>query len=197
MRPIKILFAALLALTGCVFRKAQPSEDYPAPHFHDYPEIPPDTEEATKTPAPSNAGMVAEVSDAAAVASAKAAVDMTCNLVSPPERPVATPLGRRIYSGPPITNRIAPEVIMRPVRRRLGCFRGCVAQSPAGLSGRVVTEFVVEEDGWVRLARPKDNGTGDKALGECMARQFIGLEFPPPHARITVMYPFQVGEPRP
>jgi hypothetical protein len=189
--------APALLLVGCVLRKARLSEDYPAPHFHDYPEIPPDTEEATLGPAANPAPGDAAPDVSRADAAAKPTYDLTCNRVSPPERPPAEPKGRHIYSGPPVTNRIAPEVIMRPVRRRLGCFRGCVAQSPAGLSGRVVTEFVVEEDGWVRLARPKDNDTGDKAFGECMARQFIGLEFPQPHARITVVYPFQVGEPRP
>jgi hypothetical protein len=193
MRSLTLLLPALLATASCVARKPTLPDDYPAPHFHDYPEIPSDTELPLN---PSNlsardAGQDAG-QDAAADASAQSVRgDVTCNRVTPPER---KPGGRQVFSGPPVTNYIPPEIIMRPVRRRIGCVRACMLQVKPDAVGRVLTEFVVEEDGWVRIARVKENNTGSTELGECIARQFIGLEYPQSPARITVVYPLRIGE---
>ena len=99
----------------------------------------------------------------------------------------------RIQSGPPVTNHIPPEIIMRPVRTRAACFRACylaaLARDPE-LHGRVVVHFVVEEDGWVRVAKVAKGTELPDDVASCVAAQFVGLAFPSPEGgRVQVHYP--------
>jgi hypothetical protein len=111
-------------------------------------------------------------------------------LPAPPNAPPAP----RMQSGPPVTNYIPAEVVMRPVRTRARCMRACyqaaLAHHPA-LAGRVAVQFVVDTDGWVRIARVNADETGDAAFAACVARQLLGLRLPEPGgpARVTVVYP--------
>jgi TonB family protein len=159
-----------------------PSEEEaePAPEMHPHPEVPPDD---LSPSARASDAKAATVSDAAVAA---------CPYPSSP--PVPPPLQAvHILSGPPVTNRIPPEVVMRPVRARAGCVRRCyddaLARS-ATLTGSVSVRFVVDPDGWVRTARVERDGTGDAAFAACVAKQFTGLEYPQPEGgRITVIFP--------
>jgi hypothetical protein len=141
----------------------------PPIELHPHPDVPPD-----------------DLGDAAPDADSIGCLD----LPAPPSAP-ASP---RIQSGPPVTNYIPAEVVMRPVRTRARCMRACyqvaLARRPA-LAGRVAVQFVVDTDGWVRVARVNADDTGDAPFAACVARQLIGLRFPEPGggARVTVVYP--------
>lgn len=141
----------------------------PPPAYHAYPEIPPD-----------------ELPVAAEACHA---------LPAPPAPPKAT----RIASGPPVTNHIPPEVIMRPMRARTSCLRQCWESSPAyraAARGRVSVRFVVDGDGYVRKSTVRDVDGLDESVGECVAKQLLGMEFPAPvDGPVTVIYPFRFGSP--
>jgi hypothetical protein len=142
----------------------------PEPHYHDYPEIPPDelgTPAEAGAPEPSDDCPLSEV---------------------PPPAPAP-----RIQSGPPVTNRVPPELIMKPIRARAACMRGCyragLARDPK-LSGRIAVRFVVDIDGWVRRARVADDEMGDAEVADCVRRVFVGLRYPEPSGGpVTVVYP--------
>jgi hypothetical protein len=53
----------------------------------------------------------------------------------------------------------------------------------------VVVVYVVEKDGWVRAAHAGDGTDVPEALAQCVARQFVGLRYPAPDARVEVHYP--------
>src|SRR5262249_23012084 len=116
-----------------------------------------------------------------------------CPMSEPPPAPSAKP--RRIASGPPVTNYIPPEVIMRPIRKRAACFRGCYQAGlsrNAKLSGRIAIRFVVDLDGWVRRAPVVEDELGDRDVTECVRRAFVGLQYPEPEGgEVTVVYPLQ------
>ena len=142
----------------------------PEPHYHDYPEIPPD-----ELGAPADAGAREEAGD--------------CPLseLPPPEAPP------RIRSGPPVTNYIPPDVIMKPIRARAACMRGCyragLARNPE-LSGRIAVRFVVDTDGWVRRARVDSDDMGDRDVADCVRRAFVGLRYEESSSGpVTVIYP--------
>jgi TonB family protein len=183
-----VLVAAACSPTSETWTPPAPAntspEPEPAPEFHPHPEIPPD-----------------ELGDAS-VPDASAATYAGCtSLPSPP--PLAAAPAARIRSGPPITNHIPPEIVMRPIRQRAGCFRACFAearQRTAAAGGRVAVQFVIDADGWVRTAHVREDATGDPALAACVARQFVGLQYPTPDGgRITVVYPvtFDAGDAAP
>jgi hypothetical protein len=152
----------------------QSEEPDPPVHFHPHPDIPPDE--------------LGDDADARPVAVEDA------GLGCPPRKdPPAPPKPKlRIASGPPVTNYIPPMVIMRPVRKRIGCLRQCfesgLAREPH-LSGRVVFHFVVESDGWVRNVKVRESELHAPDVEECMRKELIGLEYPEPHDRISVVYP--------
>jgi len=95
-----------------------------------------------------------------------------------------------------MTNHIPTEIVMRPVRERLQCYRLCSAEAVRrgrAVRGIVVTQFVIDVDGWVRTSHVRSNDTGDDALGECIAHQFVGLRYPEPDGgRFTIVYPMTV-----
>lgn len=145
-------------------------------HFHPHPEIPPD-----ELGDEGDAGQT-EVEDAG----------LACPPRKTPPAPVKPKI--RIASGPPVTNYIPPMVIMRPVRQRIGCLRECfeagLARDPH-LSGRVVFQFVVEGDGWVRNVKVRESELHAPDVEECMRQELVGLEYQAPegNARISVVYP--------
>jgi len=149
----------------------------PPPHYKEHPEVPPDELGEPKVASVPAADAGAELGEA-------------CPTSEPPPYTAPPP---RIASGPPVTNYIPPSVIMRPIRARAGCFRGCyqagLARNPA-LSGRIATRFVIDTDGWVRRARIVDDELGDRDVADCVRRAFIGLQYSQPEGGpITVVYP--------
>lgn len=154
----------------------------PPPHYHNYPEIPPDELGEPQLAAQPDGGAAAD----AALERSEA-----CPTSEPP--PNTTP--PRIASGPPVTNYIPPSVIMAPIRSRAGCFRGCyragLARNP-GLNGRIATRFVIDTDGWVRRARIVTDELGDLDVADCVRRAFIGLRYEAlADGNVTVVYPLQ------
>lgn len=97
--------------------------------------------------------------------------------------------GQALVAGPPLTNRIPPEIIQRPVRAARQCFAQCLHRAEAHGSARIVVRFVVDLDGLVRNARVTDYGGASRPVADCIAREFGGLEFIAPNMFVTVMYP--------
>jgi len=136
----------IIALVCC----APAAERAPILHVVDHAGVAPD-ELGLGTPAPAtSASATPAIASAGAPPSPSAVAEAAAQCTpaaTPPPAPSAT---HRIRSGPPITNYIPPETIMRPVRSRAACLRACylaaLAKSP-DLHGRVVIHFVVEEDG--------------------------------------------------
>jgi hypothetical protein len=151
-------------------------ESDPPPHFHPHPDVPPDE--------------LGDDTDAGLATAPEP--PPTCPEKKTPPPPVKAKL--RIASGPPVTNYIPPEIIMRPVRKRIGCMRQCfeagLAKQPT-LGGRIAFQFVVEGDGWVRNVKVRESELGAPDVEECMRTELVGLEYPAPAGgqRITVVYP--------
>lgn len=84
---------------------------------------------------------------------------------------------------------------MGPMRERGYCLRQCYESSPsftAAASGRVAVRFVVDADGYVRKSKVRDVDGLDASVGECVAGQILGMEFPRPvGGPVTVIYPFR------
>lgn len=182
--------AAGLGLAACTARPEtksglstlEPDASEPPPHYHDYPDIPPD-ELGGATSAGSN-----DVNSYDAQFLTDAALPEQCPVSEMP--PAAPP--PRIRSGPPITNYIPPEIIMRPIRARAACFRGCYQAGlarNAKLAGRVAVRFVIDTDGWVRRTRIDRDELGDAEVADCIRRAFVGLRYAEPGDQITVVYP--------
>jgi hypothetical protein len=152
----------------------------PPPHYHEYPEIPPD--ELGEPPSP--------VAKPPREAASDLPDDCPMSEVPPP---FAAP--RRIRSGPPVTNYIPPAVIMTPIRARAPCFRGCYDAGLARSSereGKILLRFVIDEDGWVRTVRVVEETLGDSGVVDCVRRAFVGLKYPVPEGgRVTVVYPLR------
>ena len=175
------ILAALFTLVVLCGTRAEEAKE-PPPHYHDNSAIPSD-----ELGSPPDAG---PAPDAAVVAD-------ECPMSEPPPPP-AMP-SKSIRSGPPVTNYIPPELIMRPIRKRAACFRGCYQAGlarNAKLAGRISIRFVVEVDGWVRRARIVENELGDADVGECVRRSFVGLLYPSPEGgEVTVVYPLRFAPP--
>jgi TonB family protein len=187
---------AVVALSGvalaCSRAPAQgtPSSPRRTPIFElaNHSEVPPDEISGDGDAGPS-------VDGGLSAADASIVLDETCQFATPLPLPPRRKKPRPIYSGPPITNYIPPEVIMRPIRARNLCIRACYEAGLRGnpsLSGKVIVDFVVEEDGNVRAAHVAE-GTDlpDKDVAACVARVFVGLLYPsPPEGRsVRVHYP--------
>ncbi|HVJ92076.1 MAG TPA: AgmX/PglI C-terminal domain-containing protein, partial [Labilithrix sp.] len=108
--------------------------------------------------------------------------------------------GAHIPKAPRIRNpdvqtngRIPPEVIQRIVRQNFGRFRLCYEaglRDNPGLSGRVVTKFVIGRDGAVAQAQDAGSDLANQAVVSCVVRSFTSLSFPQPEGGIaTVTYP--------
>jgi hypothetical protein len=113
-----------------------------------------------------------------------------CREVSAPPPPAER---RSVRSGPPITNTIPPRMVMRPVAERAACLRACyedgLSRTPS-LHGRVAVHFVIDLDGWVRIARLDSEDTGDPVFVACIVKQFVGLHYAEPDGgRVSVVYP--------
>ncbi|MCA9596840.1 MAG: AgmX/PglI C-terminal domain-containing protein [Myxococcales bacterium] len=141
----------------------------PAPHYKQHPDVAPD-----------------ELGESVAQ---DAGSQAPCQVVEPP--PLSQP-PPRIRSGPPVTNYISPQVVMRPIRERAACLRRCyqagLARDPS-LEGRLVIRFVVDADGWVRRAQLQESQLASDDVGECVRQVFLGLHYEPLHDAITVVYP--------
>lgn len=89
--------------------------------------------------------------------------------------------------------RIPAEVIQRIVRQNFGRFRLCYetgVRSNPGLSGRVVTKFVIGRDGAVAQAQDAGSDIASQEVVSCIVRSFQHLSFPQPEGGIaTVTYP--------
>jgi hypothetical protein len=167
-----VTLTILVACGGQTTRQADPP-----PEFHPHPEIAPDE--------------IRESGDGGIEASTPA--ESVCDPVLFVPGPLAHT--RRIRSGPPVTNHIPPEIVMRPVRTRWACYRACVADAVTrngAVHGVIETQFVVDVDGWVRTSHVRSNDTGDAELGDCVAHAFIGLELPKSESRFTIVYPITV-----
>jgi len=89
--------------------------------------------------------------------------------------------------------RIPAEVIQRIVRQNFGRFRLCYEsglRSNPGLTGRVVTKFVIGRDGAVAQAQDAGSDMASQEVVSCVVRSFNALSFPAPEGGIaTVTYP--------
>ena len=180
---------SLLVVTvpGCAARpsatgSASAAPD-PPPEFHAHPDVAPE-DISTQGEVDSRPATDAGIHVAAART-------LACNhLSAPPPAPISR---RRIHSGPPITNRIPPEIVMRPIATRAACLRACYQRAltaKPNLQGRVALRLVIDEDGWLRRASVWQNDAGDSELAECLAHELVGLQFPQPEGgKVTVIYP--------
>jgi len=87
------------------------------------------------------------------------------------------------------------EVIRRVIRRQLAAIRDCYARRLAthpDLAGRVVVEFVVNEEGAVERAAVVQSGLGDDTAEQCIVGVVSHLTFPTADGggSVTVRYPF-------
>jgi hypothetical protein len=89
--------------------------------------------------------------------------------------------------------RIPAEVIQRIVRQNFGRFRLCYEgglRTNPGLTGRVVTRFVIGRDGAVAQAADAGSDIASQEVVSCVVRSFSALSFPSPEGGIaTVTYP--------
>ena len=93
--------------------------------------------------------------------------------------------------------RLAPEVIQRIVRQNFGrfrlCYEGGLRQNP-GLSGRVVTKFVIGRDGAVAQASDAGSDLASQEVVSCVVRSFNMISFPQPEGGVaTVVYPLTLS----
>jgi hypothetical protein len=183
MRSAKLASLVVGALLSC-------SRPAPSPilHLADHSDIPPDELGLGVPSVATSASTAPPIASAAPVASVE-----PVPLCAAPAKPPAAAPSHRIRSGPPLTNYIPPEIIMRPIRKRAACFRACyvaaLARDPA-LRGRVVVHYVIEDDGWVRAASVGKGSDMPDDVAKCIADQFVGLAYPSPEgARIEVHYP--------
>ena len=93
--------------------------------------------------------------------------------------------------------RLPAEVIQRIVRQNFGRFRLCYEsglRSNPGLSGRVVTRFVIGRDGAVAQAQDAGSDIANQEVVSCVVRSFNNLSFPQPEGGIaTVTYPIALS----
>jgi hypothetical protein len=93
--------------------------------------------------------------------------------------------------------RLPPEVIQRIVRQNFGRFRMCYEaglRNNPGLSGRVVTKFVIGRDGSVAQAADAGSDLPNQEVVGCIVRSFTTLSFPQPEGGIaTVSYPLAMN----
>jgi hypothetical protein len=184
-----------LALGNCAgSASTAPPATEPDPPIHlvFHPEIPPDEPwrdpvRDASAPVRDSASVSVSVADAAPAppfVACRSATDVV------PPLPAAKP---QLRAGPPVTNYIPPEVIMRPIRARFQCFRKCYEQGLAEnprLAGRVTVHFVVDRDGWVRTSKLNGSDLPDPRVSSCIVREFVGLRYPSPEGdRISVVYP--------
>jgi hypothetical protein len=175
-------------------------EAEPPPEYHAHPDVPPDDLTAAAVPdSGASSDDAAQPGDSGGPTKADNEPSPPCvALPAPPPAPPAGP--PQIQSGPPVTNHIPAELVMRPIRKRAPCFRRCYEEAlqrdPAS-GGRIAVRFVVDTDGWVRTARVERDDTHDPELAGCIARQFVGLLYPQPDGgRITVVYPIELAPAR-
>jgi hypothetical protein len=87
------------------------------------------------------------------------------------------------------------DMIRRVIRRHLNevrfCYEKALQNAPA-LAGRVMVEFVIEEDGSVRMAAARDSTLADPAVGACTAGAFLRWQFykVTGGGQVLVHYPF-------
>lgn len=89
--------------------------------------------------------------------------------------------------------RLPAEVIQRTVRQNFGRFRLCYEaglRNNPGLSGRVVTKFVIGRDGSVAQASDAGSDLASQEVVSCVVRSFTNLSFTQPEGGVaTVIYP--------
>jgi hypothetical protein len=87
------------------------------------------------------------------------------------------------------------EMIRRVIRRHLNEVRYCyekALQAEPSLAGRVMVEFVIDEDGSVRAAAARESTLANPAVGACTAGAFLRWQFPTVRGGglVLVHYPF-------
>lgn len=91
--------------------------------------------------------------------------------------------------------RLPAAEIQRTVRENYGTFRACyeagLKRDPS-LTGRVVTEFVIDRKGGVSSVKLRESTLPDPVATDCIVEHFRELRFPAPDGGIvTVVYPIQ------
>jgi hypothetical protein len=108
--------------------------------------------------------------------------------------------GGHVAKAPTIRNptvqtngRLPAEVIQRIVRQNFGRFRLCYEaglRTNPGLTGRVVTKFVIGRDGSVAQAQDAGSDIPSQDVVGCVVRSFNNLSFPQPEGGLAmVTYP--------
>jgi hypothetical protein len=93
--------------------------------------------------------------------------------------------------------KLPAEVIQRVVRQNFGKFRFCyeagLRDNPT-LSGRVATQFVIDRNGAVSVARDGGSDLPNQQVVQCIVRSFQSLSFPEPSGgMVTVTYPIMLA----
>jgi TonB family protein len=91
--------------------------------------------------------------------------------------------------------------VTEAVRRRLGAIRRCYEHTLGArgeVSGKVTTEFTIQEAGNVTSVRTVENTTGTPRMAECVERSVRTLRFDPgpEGGSVTFRYPFVFAEQR-
>jgi len=85
-------------------------------------------------------------------------------------------------------------VISKILSENIGGIRFCyekAAKARPGLSGKVIVEFVIAEDGTVESAEAIKVTKGMRRVKSCILERVYRLRFPPPQGgKVTVSYPF-------
>jgi len=86
-----------------------------------------------------------------------------------------------------------PQDVQRVMRQHYGQFRVCYESSLCccpNLEARVTVSFVIDIDGRVKQSTLVSSDASSSALGECVVRAYLGIQFPPPEGgTVTVVYP--------
>jgi hypothetical protein len=94
---------------------------------------------------------------------------------------------------PSVNGRLPADAIQRVVRMNFGKFRLCyenALRTNPGLTGRVVTKFVIARDGSVAMAQDGGSDLPHQGAVSCIVRSFQNLSFPTPeHGQVMVSYP--------
>jgi hypothetical protein len=95
---------------------------------------------------------------------------------------------------PVVAGALAPEVVRRSVRQRLGFLRLCYEAALAKdskLEGGVGVTFVIDADGSVSQAPTVESDIADAELGRCFAKRLSEATFPLPESgNVKVSLPF-------
>lgn len=108
-----------------------------------------------------------------------------------------TSSGRAGAKAGKVSGRLPPELIQGIVRAHFGDFRVCYEKGlarNAGLEGKVVTRFVIENDGTVKDVADAGSTMPDAGVRDCVINSFKRYRFPLPEGgTVTVVYPIMLA----